>query len=149
MKALLTLLLAAASAGPQDHPKTYLISVIGLPIKHGEQMEHFSISTWGVEVQAVCKIPAGWRIKAGNSLSPDGVLEGEGSQGVTWFIRRSPTELRHIALVTLYAPIQRRDVRNGPDATFKGTATFWKDDGERKAELTYRNVRLTPARHCP
>jgi hypothetical protein len=148
MKFLLPLMLAA-SAASQDHPKTFLVSVVGFPLKSGESIESFTISTWGVEFQAVCKIPGGWRIKAGSSATPDGVLEGEGSQGATWFNRGSPPELRSLALVTLYAPIQEADVRNGPDATFKGTATVSTDKGERKVRLTYRNVHLTPARHCP
>jgi hypothetical protein len=148
MKFLLPLMLAA-TVSPQKHPKTFLVSVIGFPLKSGESVESFTISTWGVEFQAVCKIPGGWRIKAGSSATPDGVLEGEGSQGATWFNRRSPEELRYIALVTLYEPIQRSDVRNGPDATFKGTATVSTDNGEKKVRLTYRNVQLTPARHCP
>ena len=130
MKFLLSLMLAA-SASSQDNPKTFLVSVVGFPLKSGES------------------IPGGWRIKAGNSATPDGVLEGEGSQGATWFNRSSPRELRSLALVILYAPVQRSDVRNGPDATFKGAATISTDKGERKVRLTYRNVHLTPARHCP
>ena len=149
MKLLLSLMLAAAISSPQDRPKTFLMSIVDLPLKSGESVEGFTLSTWGVEFQAVCKIPSGWRIKAGNSATPDGVLEGEGSQGATWFHRNSPAELRPLALITLYAPIQRSDVRNGPDATFKGTATVSTDIGEKKVRLTYSNVHLTPARHCP
>lgn len=149
MKFLIPLMLAATVSPPPDHPKTFLVSVVGLPLKSGESVESFAFSTWGVEFQAVCKIPGGWRIKAGNSATPDGVLEGEGSQGATWFNRSNPAELHHVALITLYAPIQRSDVRNGPDATFKGTATVSTDNGEKKVRLTYSNVQLTPARHCP
>jgi hypothetical protein len=149
MKLVLPLMLLATGSVPTDHPRTYLVSIVGVPLKPGESIESFSISTWGVEFRAVCKIPGGWRIKAGNSATPDGVLEGEGSQGATWFNRGSPRELQRVALATLHAPVQRSDVRNGPDATFKGTATVSTDNGERKVRLTYRNVQLTPARHCP
>jgi hypothetical protein len=142
-------MLLATGSGPGDHPRTYLVSVVGVPLKAGESIASFSITTWGVEFNAICKIPSGWRIKAGSSATPDGVLEGEGSQGATWFNQSSPRELRGLDLATLYAPVQRTDVRNGPDATFKGTATVSTDNGERKARLTYRNVQLTPARHCP
>jgi hypothetical protein len=76
-------------------------------------------------------------------------LEGEGSLGATWFNRQSPAELRNFVLITLYDAVQREDIRNGPDATFKGYATISTDDGERKAALTYKNVRLTPSRRCP
>jgi hypothetical protein len=146
---LLLPLMLVASASPPDHPKTFLVSVVGIPLKSGERIKSFTISTWGVEFRAVCKIPGGWRIRAGNSATPDGVLDGEGSQGATWFNRSSPPELRSLAMVTLYAPIQRDDVRNGPDATFKGTATLSTEKGAKKVHLTYRNVQLTPARHCP
>ena len=112
-------------------------------------MESLSIATWGVEFRSVCKIPGGWRIKAGNSATPDGGLEGEGSQGATWFNRQSPSELRNFVLIALYDAVQRYAVRNGPDATFKGYATINTKDGERKAALTYKNVRLTPSRRCP
>jgi hypothetical protein len=137
-----------AVSAPVDHPRTYLLSIVGIPLRAGQSMESFSIATWGVEFKSVCRIPGGWRIKAGNSATPDGVLEGEGSQGATWFNRRSPAELRAFVLVTLYASVQRADVRNGPDATFKGHATISTDDGEMKVRLTYRNVLLTPARRC-
>lgn len=146
------LLLALASATPPsaiERPRTYLASVVGFPLKSGESLELFSIATWGVEFAAVCKIPAGWRIEAGSSATPDGILKGSGSLGATWFNRSSPPELRNFALVTLYGPVQRQDIRSGADATFKGYAVISTDDGDKKVALDYRNVRLTPARRCP
>jgi hypothetical protein len=149
MKFILPLMLLATTSAPADHPTTYLLSIIDVPLNNGESIESFSISTWGVEFRAVCKIPGGWRIRAGSSATPDGVLEGEGSQGATWFNRSSPSELRDLVLVTLYDEVQRSDVRNGEDATFKGFATVSTPNGEKKTRLSYRNVRLTPARDCP
>ena len=134
---------------PADRPRAYLMSLVDVPLGKAESMESFSVATWGVEFNAVCKIPGGWRIKAGNSATPDGIFEGEGSQGATWFNTRSPPELRNAVLITLYGSIQREDVRDGPDATFKGYAVISTEDGERKAALTYRNIRLTPATRCP
>lgn len=148
MKAILPLLALTVAAAPVDHPRTYLLSLVDVPLAAGESMESFSIATWGVEFTSVCRIPGGWRIKAGSSATPDGELAGEGSQGATWFNRRSPPELRSFVLVTLYGPIQNNDVRNGPDATFKGKATISTDSGERDAPLTYKNLRLTPATRC-
>lgn len=157
MNPLLALLLLAPAAAPvADHPQTYLLSVIGLPVADTESIKAFSLKTWGVEFNSVCRIPGGWRIKAGSSASPDGELSGEGSQGATWFNKSSPIELRSFVLVTLYAPIQRRDIRTtGADstgvipATFKGYTTLETDAGDRHVPLTYRNVRLTPASTCP
>ena len=151
---MLALALSAAALAPVDHPKTYLASITGIPLKPGERVEGFSFSTWGVTFDAVCHIPPGWTIKAGGSLTPDGVLEGDGSLGTTWLSQPTPPELQHLVLVTLYEPVQRHDIgkEGGPvyvPATFKGKARLWSDDVERETPLNYANIRLTRARHCP
>lgn len=150
---LLSALLIASSTSV-GHPRTYLLSVGNIPLSDTQSIEAFSFSTWGVEFNSVCRIPDGWRIKAGSSATPNGELSGEGSQGATWFNQISPKELRAFVLVTLYAPIQRADIRlaDGSSlipATFKGHATISTDAGERRVSLTYRNVTLAPARRCP
>lgn len=120
MKALLPLLLIGAASA--DHPRSYLLSIGGIPLRDTESIKAFSIKTWGVEFNAVCRIPGGWRIKAGSSATPNGELEGEGSQGATWFNQSSPKELKAFLLVTIYAPVQREDIGspdNGIPATFK------------------------------
>ena len=154
MNVLFALALSATAPAPVDHPQTYLASITGIPLKPGDSIDGFSISTWGVTFNAVCHIPNGWTIKAGGSATPDGVLEGEASLGVTWLRQPSPKQLHDLVLVTLYEPVQRRDVGkvDGPvyiPATFKGNARLWADDTERKVPLSYANVRLTPANRCP
>ena len=111
-------------------------------------LEGFSFATWGASFQAVCRIPAGWTIKASNNLTGDGVFEGSGSLGVSMPGDGSSRELRSLVLVELYGPVRRTDALNEP-ATFKGYARAWGDDAERKIPLTARNVRLVRARHCP
>lgn len=148
MKAMLPLILLLLGAAPADQPRSYLLSIGWIPIKPMESVEEFSIKTWGVEFRAVCSIPGGWRIKAGNSATPDGELDGEGSQGATWFNESSPKELRAFVLVTLYAPVQKHDSGLIP-ATFKGTVTVSTDNAEVRRVLSYRNITLTPARRCP
>lgn len=123
-----------------------------IPLKAMESMQAFSFDTWGVEFKAVCRIPPGWRIKAGSSATPDGELTGTGSQGATWFDKGSPKGLHNFVLVTLYDRIQRNDVSSGAGivpATFKGYATISTDSGESKLALSYKNVRLIPAARCP
>lgn len=152
MKLLLILAVLTIGAAPIDHPRTYLLSIGRLPLKNAESIEAFLVKTRGVEFRAVCSIPGGWRIKAGNSATPDGDIEGEGSQGATWFDTASPRELRNFVLVTLNAPVQRADIGspdNGIPATFRGTATISTDDGDVQRALSYRNITLTPARRCP
>ncbi|WP_156390544.1 hypothetical protein [Caulobacter sp. Root487D2Y] len=146
------MLLIGAHASAPDQPRTYLASIVGIPLKPDESVESFSIETWGVTFGAVCRIPSGWRIKAGNSATPDGILEGEGSQGATWFSRGSPKALDRFVLITLYEPVQKDAV--GSDdakipATFSGYATISTvDDGEVKVPLDWRNVRLIRASGC-
>jgi hypothetical protein len=137
-----------------DQPRTYLVSIVGIPLAPDESVQAFAFATGGVTFDAVCHIPGGWRIRAGASLTPNGVLEGDGSQGVTWFRSGSPPALRSLVLVTLYGPVQRRDIRSRDGsslipATFGGYATITTDDGERTMPLSHRNIRLMPARRCP
>lgn len=151
MRRYLPLALFAIGAAPVDHPRTYLLSIGAIPLRDTESVEAFSLETWGVEFRSVCRIPSGWRIEAGSGGTPNGALEGTGSQGATWFSTGSPRELRDFVLVTLYAPVQRADVATGTSeipATFKGTATISTDDGDVKRDLSYRNVTLRPAAHC-
>jgi hypothetical protein len=154
MKALFPLLLLAGAAVPADHPKTYLLSLGGISVKDTESISSFAIQTWGVTFKSICRIPNGWRIKAGSSATSDGDLAGDGSQGATWFNHGSPKELRNFVLVTLYDRVQQRDIHSADGsglvpATFKGYATIQSDDGERKFRLTYKNVMLAPASRCP
>jgi hypothetical protein len=154
MNLLFAVALSVTAPTPVDHPQTYLASITGIPLKPDEAIVAFSISTWGVTFNAVCHIPDGWTIKAGGSATPEGVLEGEASLGVTWLRQASPKQLHELVLITLYEPVQRRDVGKvgGPvyiPATFKGKARLWADDAERKVRLSYANVQLNPANRCP
>ena len=140
-----------AASTSADHPRTYLASIVGIPLKRDEAIESFSFDTWGARFKAVCHIPEGWSIEAGGSLTPAGVFKGEGSLGVTWYRQPSPKEFRSLVLVELYGPVQRHDIgRNGEiPATFKGHATVSGDDRERKISLSADNIKLSPATRCP
>jgi len=145
----------AVTPAQRDQPRTYLLSIGGIPLNDAESIESFSFDTWGVEFREVCHIPDGWRIKAGSSLTPNGELSGEGSQGVTWFNQSNPKELHNFVLVTLYDRVQREDIRTQSSddnalipAIFKGYAIISTDDGDRKVALSYKNVTLKPARQC-
>jgi hypothetical protein len=135
-----------------DHPRTYLASIVDIPLKPGERFSAFSISTWGVTFNAVCHVPYGWTIKAGGDATPEGVLEGSANQGTTWLGQKSSGELRDLVLVTLYGSVQRQDIaiKSGVvPATFKGHAYIEVDDGRRRVNLTFSNVSLRPSTHCP
>jgi hypothetical protein len=145
---LLSLLLLTGTSPAIDHPYTYLLSVGGIRLTDGQSIKAFALKTWGVAFTSICRIPAGWTIKAGGSATPDGELTGEGSLGATWFLKSNPEELRNLALVTLYDPVQKIDVGSVP-ATFQGHVTISTDPGDRKHRLDYRNITLVPARRCP
>jgi hypothetical protein len=152
MTALLLLGLAAAAQAPADHPRSYVASISGIALGPNESIDQFKIDTWGVEFQAVCHIPGGWWIEAGGSATPGGSLSGRGSLGATWLDRTALHQLRNLVLVTLYAPVQRIDIRDTGGhviipATFKGYAHVYATD--RKLPLTFRNVQLVPAKRCP
>lgn len=154
MNLLLPLILIASAPFQAEPAETYLLSVVDVPLTANESIEKFTLSTWGVTFSAVCEIPSGWTIKAGNSLTPEGVLEGEGSLGISWFPESSPPELREFTLITLYGSV-RNDAATDPNgsgevpATFSGSATISTDDGEKRVPLTAANIRLTPADRCP
>lgn len=153
-------LLALGAAAPvtaavqSDQPQTYLVSVVDIPLNAGESIEAFSLSTWGVTVNAVCRIPPGWEVRAGGGLTPEGVLAGEGSHGASWFRESSPPALQAFTLITLNGPVRAQAAR-APDgggetpATFAGLATISTGDGDRQVRLTTSNVRLKSADRCP
>lgn len=148
------LALMAAGSAAAERPRTYVASIVGLQLKSGEKIDSFSISTWGVTFDAVCRIPEGWTLKAGRGANPEGVLEGEGSNGITWIGRSRLGELEGVALVTLYGPVQRRDVVTDDGAgvvpaTFKGAARVFGSGEGRTISLTSANIHLAPATGCP
>lgn len=155
MKLLATALfvLTSSSSVQTDEPHTYLASVEGIRLGADESIEAFAFETWGVRFKAVCRIPVGWAIRAGGSISPYGVLEGEGSNGVTWFQDGSPTELQNLVLIDFEGPMQETvsfpEGSSEIPATFDGHATIVALDGERRESLTHRNIRLVPADACP
>lgn len=150
LAASLAVILAATSAGV-DEPKTYLASLTNLPLRSGERLESFSIETWGVTFNAVCQIPAGWRIKAGGSAAPDGIVEGESTQGTTRLADLAA--LDNLVLLTLWEPIQDREIRDRTGgvtpATFTGKAIVMGPSAGREVTLSARNIRLVPAAGCP
>lgn len=150
---LLLLFILPLPAIARDRPAMFLASIVDVALKPGERIENFRVETWGVTFNAVCHVPRGWRIGAGNSATPEGVIEGQGSHGVTWFDKPSPLELRDFVLLTLYPPVRENDIGDAATsvipATFKGHATIQTTDAEHRVPLTHANLRLRPAAACP
>jgi hypothetical protein len=150
MKALFLIALATAqNAGEQ--PRTFLAFIDGLAIGPQESLVDFELETWGVDFQAICHIPSGWRVEAGGNATPEGMLRARGTHGVTWLGQGHLRELQNFVLVTVHGPIRHADpeVQGGVvPATFKGRANIHGDQA-RTVEITHENVRLIPANGCP
>ena len=136
-------------------PRTYLLSVTGIALNPQEHVDGFRVETWDVDFLAVCHLPPGWQIRAGRMATPDGVLAGEASHGVTFLDRMRLSELDDLALVRILDPVQPEEIRSAggiQPATFSGRATIGTyGDGEphREQRLGAANIRLLPAARCP
>ena len=138
---------------PKDQPRTYLASIVDFPLRKDDAIQTFAFATWGVKINSVCHMPDGWTIKAGGGVTPAGVLEGEGSNGVSWPRERSPDGFKSLVLLTLYGPVQHENVRDRGGsviipATFGGHVHVVGMDDDQDIPLTTRNVRLVPATAC-
>ena len=118
-----------------EEPRTYLASVVDLPLGKGESVD---FSTWDVQVKSVCRVPSGWTIKAAGGGTSAGVLSGECGLGATWFNKRSAASLDKFILLQLVAPVQMREVRDASGvvpATFGGTAIIGARDSLQLGRL--------------
>ncbi|MDE1918149.1 MAG: hypothetical protein KGJ57_09095 [Sphingomonadales bacterium] len=155
--ALAALLLTAAK--PVEHPRTYLLSLTGLPLgEHYPRLKSFEMETYGVDIAAVCRIPEDWSILAGYKYSIAGDINGGAAHGAGWLNRKQLAKEGPLLLVTLHGPVERHgptfSKSNGlPIATFAGKAEIEpsneNSDDDQIIPLTAANIRLTPARACP
>ncbi|MEA3040665.1 MAG: hypothetical protein QOC65_154 [Sphingomonadales bacterium] len=158
MPALLALVAALAPAASPDEPedRQWLLSIEGIALGANEYIDGFAIDTWAVRVVSVCHIPGGWTIRAGGRASPDGVIAGEASHGVTFIADPRLPQLRDLALVRIPAGAEARDrLFEDPSQPliFDGRAeigTYGNDETRRRtARITRANIRLVPAARCP
>ncbi len=150
IRAAFVALSGLALAAADDPGRSYLASIEGIALAEGEFLDAFSIDTWGVDMIAVCRIPPGWEIRAGRMASPDGVVAGEASHGVTFLDARRLGPLRHLVLVGLRDPPS--EASGTLPATFAGRARIGRygtDETRREVALGLANVRLEPATACP
>jgi len=139
------------SQGQAAVSQSYLASIEGIQLNAGEGIASFKLQTWGVVFRAVCHIPYDWEVTAG-SMGPGGRLEGTAGHGAAWIRAGNGRTLHPLVLVTMTGGIQKNDVRipgGVIPATFSGIASVESGERVRKVRLTYANVRLVPAKHCP
>jgi hypothetical protein len=154
LRALAALALPGAPpAAAAEQATTYLVSIADARIAEGELLEQFTIETWAVDILAICSIPRGWLIRAGQTAAPDGIIEGEATHGVTRLGSERWSDLENLALVRMWGPVRGGSRRTGPGediASFFGHADVTDTQGRlRQIPLTLDNLRLTPASRCP
>ena len=145
--------LSICSVAQAQGSRTYLASIESLPVRPGDEVEQFTIDTWGIDILAICSIPAGWRIEAGRTAAPDGIIRGEATHGVTRLTGRHLGSLRNIALIRTWGAVRGGNRRTGSGdeiATFLGSMRIYDSRGRgREVPLRLRNIRLVPAVRCP
>ncbi|HEX8308798.1 MAG TPA: hypothetical protein VF645_10320 [Allosphingosinicella sp.] len=144
---LSALLAAAAPAAEEPQGRLYLLSIGGIELGREERVTGFGIASWGVDWVALCRIPTGWRLRAGRDATSQGLIEGESTHGATRLGDLGP--LREIALVRLWGPVQARPKREAGallPATFAGSLTL---SGGRRVKLDMARLRLSRAKACP
>jgi hypothetical protein len=142
---LVGLLAAAAPATA----RTYLASISGVWLQPDESIPSFTVKTWGVEIKAICRIPADWEI-TGGSFGPLGRIAGEAGHGSSALRRHNLNELRDLALIELSGPIAARS-RGSVPPTFGGDVRIdvGRRNTTRSVTLTSNNVELVKADACP
>jgi hypothetical protein len=134
-------LMFAAPAPPP--PPTQLVSLI-VPMARGERIDAFEIETTGVEILAVCRMPAMWTLSAGANSSVMGRLAGQSGYGTTML---APGDgLADLFLVRVHR------LPDEMPPNFAGTATLvtsGPQPRQRAVRISGDEVRLTSAAHCP
>lgn len=147
--ALAALVLAAALSACEPAPPQYrLLSLEALPMGANEYADRFEIETFGVEIVAVCRVPFGWEMSAGNDSSVTGAIVGQALVGVAAV---SPANGNLDALDGLVlVKVGERQAGQPPPFTGKAVIAVYGDDrAERTAPLTQAQLRLKPAYRCP
>lgn len=141
--------LALASTTPAMAAQTYLASIEGVSLAPDESIQSFSVKAWGVDIKAICHIPADWEITGGR-FGPLGRIAGQAGHGATSLRTRDLHELRGLALIELSGPIATQNHASVP-ATFGGSVNIHmgRSDTTRTVTLTAANIQLVKADACP
>jgi hypothetical protein len=138
---------ATATTAASAH--TYLLSIRGISLTPDESVPSFKVTTWGIEIKAICRIPADWEITGGRT-GPLGTIAGGAGHGSSELRSRDLRKLRGLALIELSEPIARHSHGNVP-ATFRGEVSVdvGRNSTKRTITLSLANIRLPKADACP
>ena len=141
--------LVLATTTPAAAAQTYLASIEGVSLAADESIPSFTVKTWGVEIKAICHIPADWEITGGRFGSL-GRIVGQAGHGATALRTRDLHQFRGLALVEVSGPIATRGHGSVP-ATFGGSVNIQvgRNDTTRTVTLTAANIQLVKTDACP
>ena len=156
-RSTLLILALAGAARFQGAVAHELLSIRGVELSKNAYISGFQVDTFGVRVLAVCRLPPGWTISAGNSIDLFGRLEGIANGGVAFLNRQHAGQLDNLYLVDVldYQPRDRRipGERGAVDpASFSGKVSigaYGNDATTHHVQLTPTNFVRTTASQCP
>jgi len=147
--ALAILVLAAGLGACEPPPPRYqLLSLEALPLGQNEYLDRFEIETFGVEIVAVCRVPFGWEMAAGNDSSVTGAVTGQALVGVAG-VSPANGNLDTLGGLVLVKVGERDAGQPPPFAGRAVIAAYGDDEAERTAPLGQAQLRLKPAYRCP
>ena len=145
---LMVILATTAARAFDAPPPLELLSIRGLKLGRHDLIERCKVQTWGLDIVATCHIPPSWRITAGDFTDSEGVISGEGGNGVSWLDRKHLNELDDLVLVRAYG-YQPRDQGDIP-ASFAGWVHVEDNSNKgRRIRLTPENFAVRAAGRCP
>jgi hypothetical protein len=135
-------------AGPAPLPPSPPMQLVSLtvPMSPEERIDAFEVVTTGVDILAVCRMPAMWTLSAGENSSVTGTLAGQSGYGAARLGPADHASLAHLFLVRVHPR------RAGMPPNFDGTTTLVTpglQPRERVARISGNELRLTQAAHCP
>jgi hypothetical protein len=133
-----------------------LLSIQGISLGEKEYVAGFNLTTWRVEVLAVCHFPPGWTITAAMAASPDGGLQGGIGDTVAALDRTRLGQLQRLFLVKIEDYHEQERVfpsGGGTPPTFVGTISIGAYGPDepilRSVPIGASNLVREPATRCP
>lgn len=136
----------AAVAPPPAARATALIDLVSLawtPANADQNLQAFDLQVTGVDVLAVCHVPAGWTINVTGAGAGVTELEGHATVGAAFLGIDNLADIAGLFLVR---------ARPNEKLTVSGeltTGVYGGDDGQLKVQATAATLRREAASQCP
>lgn len=133
----------ALARGPE------LLSLAGLPVQSGEYVAAFHIDTMSVDILAVCRLPSGWTLTAGNHGGPGGELGGQATVGAAFVQGARPPEFHSLFLVDIAAAAHPDPKAPPPFSGTVDVGRYGVDAPPATRPMISASYKLRPAARCP